>query len=109
MEVLLIPNELFVVFVTLKVNTDIPQPWYFKETLASGLLWLYADWVEYPTLYQYDFSETSESTQYHRLELDSPEAGTLRTLYVGVYGNPYIPNVNGSAVSYKIVAWSPPY
>jgi len=74
------------------------------ETSTSGQVWLYVSLNGYPTLQNYDSSETSNTNTFHQIEVKHTSQAA-RTYFVGVYGNPFISN--NKNISYSIVAWAP--
>jgi hypothetical protein len=74
-----------------------------SSSTTSGLLWLYVS-KEFPTLRDYEYSDTKTNSAYHRITiaLEDDDAGTY---YIGVYGNPYMQQ--GQTTSFQIVAFAP--
>lgn len=72
-----------------------------KERSSVGYLWLFALKGNAPDLHNYDYSDQSTSSSFHRIydSFDSPQTDTWT---IGVYANPYAVN---PPVSFSISAW----
>ena len=78
-----------------------------KEHDSVGLLWLFVSFLESPTLSNYDLSEKSVNSAFHEIQVFVPSK-QVRTIYVGVYGNPY--NVHDTtALDFSLVSWAAPF
>jgi hypothetical protein len=78
-----------------------------KEKGSTGLLWLFVGFLDYPTLSNYDLSEKKTTTALHEIQFFTPNAQS-RTLYIGVYGNPYGLH-DDIDLPFDIVTWNAPF
>eukprot|EP00009_Paramoeba_aestuarina_P009070 CAMPEP_0201518296 /NCGR_PEP_ID=MMETSP0161_2-20130828/9181_1 /ASSEMBLY_ACC=CAM_ASM_000251 /TAXON_ID=180227 /ORGANISM="Neoparamoeba aestuarina, Strain SoJaBio B1-5/56/2" /LENGTH=527 /DNA_ID=CAMNT_0047916037 /DNA_START=231 /DNA_END=1814 /DNA_ORIENTATION=- len=73
-----------------------------KETATEGMVWIMVSHDIPPTLSDYEYSDKS-SKALHQVTFSTrePQNGTI---YIGVYGDPYIPEEGGEAV-FDISVW----
>eukprot|EP01105_Mastigella_eilhardi_P005211 TRINITY_DN16972_c0_g1_i1.p1 TRINITY_DN16972_c0_g1~~TRINITY_DN16972_c0_g1_i1.p1 ORF type:complete len:584 (-),score=126.48 TRINITY_DN16972_c0_g1_i1:157-1887(-) len=81
---------------------------YITLKTVPGLMWLYVGLRSFPTEREFDYVADTQGTEYLRLEVAPAQSG-VNTIYVGVYGSPYMPADNSTAFPFKLVAWAPPY
>jgi len=78
-----------------------------KETSANstdrGTVWLYVSAEDFPTLHNYDQSDTSTDDQVHSVHVASNHYSLSGTYYVGVYGSPY--GKTDATNNFSLVAW----
>mmetsp|Transcript_33647 Transcript_33647/g.52599 ORF Transcript_33647/g.52599 Transcript_33647/m.52599 type:complete len:588 (-) Transcript_33647:57-1820(-) len=76
-----------------------------QEHGEVGVAWVFVGFDAFPTATNYGYSDKNHHNATHQLSYLSKNNQT-GTLYVGVYGSPFVPEVGGASnVTYDIVAW----
>ena len=76
-----------------------------KEDGEVGVAWVFVGFNEFPTATDYVYNDKNHHNATHQINYSAKEEQTGE-LYIGVYGSPFIPEVDGeSTVEYEIVCW----
>ena len=79
----------------------------FEQGGAKGMLWLFADDNNSPTLTDYVYQSTDTNTKSHNIFIARSNPNDPTSYIVGVYGNPLIPSDH--LVPYTISAFAIPF